>query len=103
MQIVWPYGVRDRRDDDQIRRVLQGDECLGAQGMALHHLDFDAPGIVFGPRIAAKYAYNWHAAFGADIDVSQVVKPFGGAVVNHDPLRAIGLYDIAEMREGYLG
>lgn len=103
VQVFRSDRVLDRRDDNQVRRIVQGNEGLGAKRMAFHHLDLDRPGPILATRLALEYADYRHTAIGAYINARQIVKPLGRALVDDQPFRAVGFDDIAKRREGRFG
>ena len=86
-------------DDDQPRLVLHGNKGLRPQRVAFHHFDIDRP----RAGLPSKDVDDGLAVICLDIDAGEIVKSFGGALVDFNAFGAGDLDDVAKRRKAFGG
>ena len=86
-------------DNDQPGLVLHGDEGLRPQRVAFHHFDFDR----LRAGLPSKNVDDGFAVICLNIDVGEIVKSFGRALVDLNAFGAGDLDDVAKWRKAFGG
>lgn len=86
-------------DDNKPVMILHRDKCLRSQRVAFDHSNGDR----LWARLPAENADYRLSAIGRHVNTGEIVKSLGGSFIDRKSLRASGLDDVSERREGFLG